>query len=175
MAVRGRKNLYNKLSSPKSAKALCIKGFSNKQIAELLGISEISFYKWKERYPEFKKAVDEGKDQINEEVVGALFKKTKGYYYYERIFEPENQAVFTKSGKKRKQQKGVMGRKPSKPKMICVRKIKKYAQPDQRSIEFWLTNKDKANWKLMTQVDGNIKQEYIVTPPVNPLDKKEKE
>ncbi|MEN6292626.1 MAG: hypothetical protein ABFD07_11505 [Methanobacterium sp.] len=140
------------------------------EIARVLGISTICFYKWKEKYPDFYNAVEHGKEEANGEVTASLFKKCKGYYFYEKIYEPEQNKIFNKDGtlkKKSVKAKKAKGR-PPKAKWVCIRKIKKYQHPDQRSIEFWQTNRDKTNWKLMTQIDGTMKMDYVVVPPVIP-------
>lgn len=171
----GRKNNYNNDIHPKTVEALCIKGFTIEDIAKMLGVSTACLYSWKEKYPDFCDAIDNGRDKATGEVVGALYKKSTGFYYWEKTYDlkEEQKNLFNKNGSPKKKLKKTRGR-PQKPVWICTRRIKKYAQPDQRSIEFYLTNRKKTDWKMMTQIDVTTKAEYIIKEPEFDDEKKEK-
>lgn len=55
------------------------KGLSFAEIAEEIGISLKTFYKWKRKYPEFDEALRLGKPEADIEVVKAIYKRATGY------------------------------------------------------------------------------------------------
>lgn len=54
------------------------KGLTNRQIAANIGISPTSWYEWKTRFPELVNALENGKDDSVQHVVGALLKNATG-------------------------------------------------------------------------------------------------
>jgi len=162
----GRKLTYNNDIHPKAAKALVIKGYTYKEIADIFGISAISISKWMEKYPDFYKAIKGGMKEATGEVILSEYKKCIGFYKSDYIYEIERPDLYTKDGKFKKKIKLPKGR-PPKPKWICIRKTKKYYPPDQRAIEWWTMNK--AKWT--NKSDVNNKNEYVVIPPTIPGEK----
>ena len=65
------------------AKEYASEGFSNRQIAKKLGIGYTSLYKWIAQYPEFKEALNRGKDVVNIELKDAMIKTAIGYFVEE--------------------------------------------------------------------------------------------
>lgn len=58
----------------KKAKKLASRGLTQKQIASVLGMGETTFYEKLKEYPEFLKAVDDGRAEGIKQVSNALFK-----------------------------------------------------------------------------------------------------
>ena len=54
-------------------------GLSNEQIAENMGISESTFYEWKDKYPKFSESLKKNKEIVDIEVENAMHKKALGY------------------------------------------------------------------------------------------------
>lgn len=58
---------------------LCLIGLTDKQIADILDISEQSFNVWKKKHPKLVESIKAGKDQADAEVALALYKRATGY------------------------------------------------------------------------------------------------
>lgn len=58
-------------------------GLSDEQIAENMGISVRTLYRWKNEYCQICHALKKGKDVADREIENALFKRAKGYDYEE--------------------------------------------------------------------------------------------
>lgn len=53
-------------------------GLTDEQIAHNIGISEVTLYDWKNKFPDFAKALKKGKEVVDYAVQGALLKKALG-------------------------------------------------------------------------------------------------
>lgn len=54
-------------------------GFTDLDVAELLGVTESTIYEWKEKHPEFSEALKTGKANKDDEVENSLLKRALGY------------------------------------------------------------------------------------------------
>lgn len=112
------------------ARSLAAGGCTPFQIAKGIGVSEVTLYEWKGRYPEFSEALKLGKESANERVVSALFAKAVGFEHEATKIAINSDGDVTK-----------------------VDYIERYA-PDTSAIQFWLTNKDPANWRQRVEHTG---------------------
>ena len=95
-------------------------GATNDQLAGFLGVTSRTIGNWIARYPEFKKAVYEGRDVADTDVALSLLQKAKGFNHmdvkvlaiageaqeveYNRYFPPDTQAaIFWLRNRRRKQ------------------------------------------------------------------------
>lgn len=97
-------------------------GLSDEQIAENMGISVRTLYRWKNEYCQLCHVLKKGKDAADREIENALFKRAKGYDY-EEIREE------IKDGK-------------------VVKKIvtQKHIPGDTTAQIFWLKNRKSDHW-----------------------------
>lgn len=58
-------------------------GLTDEQIAENMGISVRTLYRWKLQYCQICQALKKGKDAADREIENALFKRAKGYDFTE--------------------------------------------------------------------------------------------
>lgn len=72
---------YDKKIHCSLVKKLAAKGYTDIEMADIMGISERSFNYWKERYPEFLQSIKEGKRIPDEKVIQSLYKNATGYNY----------------------------------------------------------------------------------------------
>jgi len=79
MADRGRPLDYNPDLHIPLARALSRAGFVDWEISEEIGISERQFYRWKASYEDFRQAVEENKEAVDDRVEQALLKRSMGY------------------------------------------------------------------------------------------------
>jgi len=129
----GRNAAYDIDIHPDWARALCIEGLSNKEIAQKFGIGESTFYEWINKYPEFSDALKEGKEPADCRVEMALYKRAMGYQYTETKVVTDGSGEIVKTERK----------------TVDV-------VPDVGAQKLWLTNRKKAAWKerTVTEVEG---------------------
>lgn len=91
-------------------------GLSNVQIAENIGISEATLYRWKNKSESIERALETGKEIANFHVENALFKMATGFFYDEITTENSETRSYKKT-------------------------VRKYAPPNVKAIEIWLKTK----------------------------------
>lgn len=110
-------------------KSLAARGYTDKEMATILNISEKTFYLWQEKYPEFLQAIKEGKEKPNHQVERALFERATGY---------EHEAVKIFCGRD-----GIVTQ---------VKYIEHYP-PDPTSMIFFLKNRMPEKWRDVRQTE----------------------
>jgi transposase len=98
-------------------KELVSKAVPQVEIAKILGMSEKTMYKLKNRYPKMNQAFIFGNDDLKYTLIDTLIKKAVGYEYEETQTTIEE----TKTGTKKK-----------------IVKYKKKAQPDMNAVRYLL-------------------------------------
>ena len=58
-----------------NVEALALSGATDEEIADSIGISSTTFYRWRHEHPEFKKALKENKDECDHRIERTLFRK----------------------------------------------------------------------------------------------------
>jgi DNA-binding XRE family transcriptional regulator len=106
-------------------------GLNDKQIAEKLGVSHDTYFKYIKRYNDFAEAREKGKEKPNFEVINSCYRLARGF---EKDLTQEKVMMID-----------------GKPEVVqYTQKI--YIPPNQRSIEFWLTNREKEHFKAVAQL-----------------------
>jgi DNA-binding XRE family transcriptional regulator len=117
------------------AQKLCLflatKGFTDKEMAQALEITETTLNNWKKKRPEFFEALNEAKDIADRKVVRSLYERATGYSH------PE-QKIFNHNGK-----------------LLVADTIKHYP-PDSTSMIFWLKNRKKEEWRDKQEVEVDL-------------------
>ena len=130
-----------------AVEALARLGIPNYKIAEKIGVSEDTLYQWCHDFPSFSESLKRGKKQQNDLVTSALLQRATGY---------EHEAV------KIVVVAGVVTEVPY---------IEHYP-PDTNAIKFWLTNRDKENWKTEPDntggPDGKPPLRIIIDKDIDP-------
>ena len=122
-------------------------GYSNKQIADKLFISEKSLYNYKELYPEFNKLFTVNKPLANGKVLSSLFQRATGFNYKET---KTSEQYYYKENKHTKIKEQVLD-EDGNPIIIATKETtNKYVVPDTSAIKYWLNNRDPDNWKSDT-------------------------
>lgn len=109
------------------ARNMALLGYSEADMARVWGISTPTIDLWKKLYPEFQKALKDGKSPANAKVVASLYKKAIGYFEYEEVV------------------------KIYKGKAVKMR-VKKYYPPDTEAIKYFLSCKEREKWSQRTEV-----------------------
>lgn len=107
----------------------CKDGCTNKELAEKMGITVKTLYKWQIKSPELKEAIREGKDVTDYKVENALLRAALGYEHTEvkTIMSGEGDA---KGNRKMK-----------------VEKVTRYYPPNVNAAIMWLCNRKPDIWK----------------------------
>ena len=129
MGTRARNNtkwLTNVFPRLAEIRNWCMKGRTNEEMCELLGISPDSWYTYVKDHDELNIIVSAGKALVDNQVENAVLKLALGFEYEEiktTIEEDHN-------GKKRTR----------------IEKTKKYMPPNPTAQAFWLKNRKKEEW-----------------------------
>lgn len=113
-----------------------MRGLTDEQIANNMGIGTTTLYRWMETYEEIRESLKTGKDEADMIVENALFKSACGYDY-EEITEELKWDNKTRSYK-----------------MKVTKKLKKHQPPSNTAQIFWLKNRRAEQWR--DKVENNI-------------------
>lgn len=103
-------------------KTLSRKGFTDAEMAKIVGITERTLNNWKNRHPKFFQSLKEWKKKPDKEVERSLFERAMGYEH------PEDK-IFNHGGE-----------------ALIVPTTKHYP-PDTTAIIFWLKNRQPDKWR----------------------------
>jgi transposase len=109
-------------------------GLTDDEVAEHLGVAVRTVHRWKEKYPEFRKALIETKALLDSRVELNLFRRATGYRYTEIETTLERN---------------------SDGELVETKRIvrEKEALPDVNALRLWLTNRDAASWRDKQEVE----------------------
>lgn len=143
---RGRKSKYETNVQPRLLEiaAWCRDGLDDKQIAEKLGISHESFYKYKRENVEFADTLKETKEIADIKVENSLNKNANGYDYEEQTVVMKKEVIY-KDGKRVKE--------VTYPEVITLTKHK---EAETRAQMFWLQNRKPEKWRNQSQVELKV-------------------
>lgn len=116
---------------------LALLGCTDKEMADIMGISERTFYELKAKYPQFTQALNEGKELADAEVASRLFDRACGV----KIRKTDIKCY--------------MGT------IIKTPLVEEYP-PDTSAAIFWLTNRRNAKWRR----NGDVGDDGGDAPPV---------
>lgn len=119
-------------------------GLTIEQIANNLGISKTTLYKYTEDHIELSERLKKGKEVIDIEVENALLKRALGYKYEEVTKEK------------------ILNRETKQYELKVTKVVTKEVQPDTTAQIFWLKNRKPAEWRDRKEVEhsGNISNPY---------------
>jgi len=109
-------------------------GYTMTDISNKIGIDNDCFLRWKDRYPEIRKAVSKGKELVDYQVENALLKSALGY--------------------KTKEVKVTTTMRYGKVVETIKEVTDKEIAPSVPAIQIWLYNRNKDKWKNMNNAKG---------------------
>lgn len=109
-------------------------GYTMTDISNKMGIDNDCFLRWKDRYPEIRKAVSKGKELVDYQVENALLKSALGY--------------------KTKEVKVTTTMRYGKVVETIKEVTDKEIAPSVPAIQMWLYNRNKDKWKNMNNAKG---------------------
>lgn len=117
-------------------RSMCRKGWTNDEIADYIGISLSTFYKWQKEHVEFSEALKEPKEYCIARVENALLTRAVGI---EKEISEKETVTVEKDGKK--------------VTTTTEKKGMSYYPPDTRAAIFYLTNRAGKDWKQKQQTE----------------------
>lgn len=111
---------------------LARQGKTEKEIAEIIGVSQQTLINWKWKDLEFLYSFREAKQEADQIVEAALFRRATGYSH------PETKILTTQDGG------------------VVVEEVIKYYPPDSTAAKFWLMNRKARDWKEKTEVEQTV-------------------
>ena len=142
---------YGKEITDKICKLFESDSYTNKEICEIVGITETTYYEWMNVHSEFSESIKSAKEVYQSKRLKAcensLNRLIDGYEYEEVTteFKVAGDAEFQVGSKK---------------------VVKKHVAPNLGAIIHYQTNKDPENWKnkQSTEITGKIESEVTLTP-----------
>jgi hypothetical protein len=110
------------IAEPKMIEKLSGYGLTEKEIADVYGVTKCQFYRAMNKYRALKEAIFLGKNRAAKCITESLFKRAFGF--------SNNEIIYTKH-------KGIAAAHP----------IVKYYPPDMKAIIFWLKNRCPKEWR----------------------------
>lgn len=121
----GRPTAYHKDLCEKVFK-LCLLGATDAEMSEIIGVSEVTFNDWKNKYPEFLKSIKAGKTDADADVAKSLYQRACGYSHKDTHVSNFQGA-------------------------ITLTEIEKHYPPDTGAAFIWLKNRQSGRWKDKTE------------------------
>jgi len=110
---------------------LCLLGFTDKRLAYTLDVTEGTVHLWREKFTEFREAMDRGRYKADAEVASCLYQAAVGYWYTDNV----------------------MGKQG-------LRVVKKYSKPDPEAARKWLAIRQSEMWSEKKETTVNHSVEY---------------
>lgn len=134
----GRPTAY-KAEYAQQAEVACKAGFTDKELADLFGVSTQTLNAWKKQHPAFLDAIKTGKEEADERVQRSLYHRAVGYSFDSvKIFPPKvwNDGEEVKFGEP-----------------VVVPYVE-HVPPDTTACIFWLKNRRKTEWRDRHELTG---------------------
>jgi hypothetical protein len=101
---------------------LCLLGAKDTEIAEILGVSEVTLNAWKTQHPDFLKSMTAGKHEADAAIAHSLYHRAKGYSHAAvKILQDKGSPVIVP--------------------------YTEHYPPDTAAASLWLRNRQPARWR----------------------------
>jgi len=135
----GRPSKYDSIDLAQ-VKILSESGWTDRQMFSFFNVGEATWFRWKNKHPEFRESIKNWKEKANQNVVRSLYERACGYSH-------EDEKVFKTSDDK-----------------IISHKVIKHYPPDVKAQEIWLRNRDPKDWNVSQGVDMNVTDVKLIPP-----------
>lgn len=126
----------------KKAYELAQQGATVREIAEHFEINESTVWRWQHQFPEFRKAMQLGKDAADDRVEQSLYRRATGYSFDSiKIMQYEGDVI--------------------------VEPFVEHVPPDVNAAKFWLTNRRSSDWRDKTALEHTGKDGAPLVPVLN--------
>lgn len=130
----GRPTIWSKDLMPKFEK-LYRRGFTDAEVAEIIGVCKDTLHNWKKKYKEFFDSIMDWKIEYDERIERSLAERAEGYEHPETKFHYDKDAVWYDD-----KDRLCTGR------WISVDTTKRYP-PDTQAASLWLRNRKPKEWR----------------------------
>lgn len=145
----GRPSKFGQINQ-QQLKKLVLSGWDDSQVSDFFGVTTISLYNYKLKYPKFFSALKDWKIEADKKVEKSLYQRAIGYTYDEVTYEKSNV--------------GGLGIKLVEGEIEQIKhtdtaKVKivvKQVAPDVIAQIFWLKNRQPSEWRDKTETNVNI-------------------
>jgi hypothetical protein len=127
-AKKGRPSPY-KEEYKKQVYKFALLGLTEKRMAELLDVSEVTFGSWKNKKPGFLRSIREGQEFADAKVADALTERASGYEYEEAV------------PIKVKEVKYENGKRVREWERVEITMVKRVIPPDPQAIKYFMNNR----------------------------------
>lgn len=146
--TRGRPTVY-KTAYVEQVKTLCTLGATDIEIADFFGVNEVTFYRWKAKYPDFCKAIKTAKQSADERVERSLYHRANGYTFSgEKVFQYQGDIIRAET--------------------------REHVPPDTAACIFWLKNRRPEQWREKVfgevTVSGEVRFVIEAAPPIKTIE-----
>lgn len=149
-------------------------GLTNEQIASNMGISEKTFYNWKNDNLQFLQSLKKGKAVADYEVENALFKRALGYSYeekkyaavdmdqeeYDEVIERELEVFHRLHPKASTEERDAFIESIPRTKRVLIEVKTKDVAPDTTAAIFWLKNRKPSEWRDKQEISHTGKMDH---------------
>lgn len=141
----GRPSSYDPTVSPEKAMKYAMLGLTDVEVAGALKIDETTFYRWCQRYPEFREALASGKVDADSEVAASMFNLATG-----KVRMPAVKVFYDKD----------------KGEAIYAPYVEAVA-PNVAAQKLWLTNRQPNKWRERKEIEvsGGIEHQITLMTP----------
>jgi len=146
--MAGRPSAYKEEYAEQARKLCLLKGFTDAELGEFFGVSEVTINAWKTAHPEFLKSLKSGKTIADAEVARSLYERATGSSHPD-VHVSNFQGVIT------------------------VTPLTKHYPPDTAAAFIWLKNR--AGWKDKHEVETTLNEPMEVIRPHVPSTEDEAE
>ncbi len=130
----GRPSQYDADEHPKAARLLVGNGKTLADMAETFGVERHAITRWQEAHPEFRAAIELGRQDACDRVERALFERATGYTW------PSEKIVVVSGGQ------GCGSSVERVP-------ITEHVPPDPTAAKFWLNNRRPEAWRDKQEIE----------------------
>lgn len=116
---------------------LCLLGATDKEMADILDITESTFNLWKKEHPEFSESIKKGKSFADANVADRLYQRALGYTCPDvdiKMYEGE----------------------------IIQTPLTKHFPPDPTAAIFWLKNRQSAKWRDKQEIGVTVNEKQVM-------------
>lgn len=110
---------------------LCLLGATDREMADIIGVTEQTLNNWKKAHPSFFESLKRGKEQADAEIAHKLYHRAKGYSH-------EDTHISIAGGQ------------------VIATPIMKHYPPDTTACIFWLKNRQPNLWRDVKAVDVDV-------------------
>lgn len=153
----GRKSKYVEMGISQKLKSIegwARQGSTQGEIAEMLGVSEATLYRWKGQFWEFREALRVGAREATGEILNSAFRQATGYREMVSECIKQKKIAYVKDEKGRKV---MLKDSRGNPVLEDVEKIieyEKYFPPDAKMTQFMLLNRFPEGYKHKPEAEG---------------------